>query len=97
MLRTPSSPSPSPHAVDHRLTHRETEVVRLVVEGCTNPEIAARLVISPRTVQSHVAAAMRKLDVRSRTRLAVAALREDVVPFVPLGPHARAALLVPVA
>lgn len=85
MLRTPPSPSLSFRALGHPpLTDREIEVVTLVVEGCTNPEIASQLVISPRTVQSHVASSMRKLDARTRTQLAVAALRRDVVPLVPL-------------
>jgi DNA-binding NarL/FixJ family response regulator len=73
------------------LTDREVEVIALVVEGCTNPEIATTLVISPRTVQSHVASAMRKLDVHSRTQLAVAALRLAIVPLVPHDPVATTA------
>lgn len=87
MLTVPTSPSrPLPIRVlaDPALTCREVQVVSLVVEGCTNPEIARELVISPRTVQSHVASAMRKLDARSRTQLAVAALRRGVVPLRPL-------------
>jgi DNA-binding NarL/FixJ family response regulator len=66
------------------LTTREIEIVTLVVEGLTNPEIGKRLHISARTVQSHVAAAMRKLEARSRTQLAVTALRAGVVPLEPL-------------
>lgn len=65
------------------LTLREAEVVGLLVDGLTNPEIGAALSISARTVQSHVAAAMRKLEVRSRTQLAVTALRRGVVPLEP--------------
>jgi DNA-binding NarL/FixJ family response regulator len=65
------------------LTAREIEVVALVVDGLTNPEIGVRLHISSRTVQSHVAAAMRKLGARSRTQLAVMALRSGVVPLQP--------------
>jgi DNA-binding NarL/FixJ family response regulator len=67
------------------LTAREVEIVTLVVDGLTNPEIGKRLHISSRTVQSHVAAAMRKLEARSRTQLAVTALRAGVVPLEPLG------------
>jgi DNA-binding NarL/FixJ family response regulator len=65
------------------LTAREVEIVTLVVDGLTNPEIGKRLHISSRTVQSHVAAAMRKLEARSRTQLAVTALRVGVVPLDP--------------
>jgi DNA-binding NarL/FixJ family response regulator len=55
-----------------------------VVEGLTNPEIAERLSITERTVQAHVSAARAKLDARSRTQLAVFALRRGLVPFEPL-------------
>lgn len=65
------------------LTPRELEVVRLVVEGKDNPAIAADLFLSPRTVQSHVSAALRKLDAGSRTSLAVEALRRGLVPLHP--------------
>lgn len=90
-LTSPSRPLPIRVLVDPSLTDREVQVVSLVVEGCTNPEIAELLVISPRTVQSHVASAMRKLDARSRTQLAVAALRREVVPLLPPVPDGLAA------
>lgn len=82
--RRPTTRRPSPTSATTPLTLRERDVVALVVDGLTNPEIGARLVISPRTVQSHVAAAMRKLEARSRTQLAVAALRTGVVPLYPV-------------
>jgi DNA-binding NarL/FixJ family response regulator len=66
-----------------RLTARELEVVRLVVEGFTNAQIAAHLVISVRTVQSHVKAATVKTGTRTRTQLAVTALRAGIVPLDP--------------
>jgi DNA-binding NarL/FixJ family response regulator len=58
-------------------------VVRLVVEGLTNLEIAGRLNITERTVQAHVTAARAKLVARSRTQLAVVALRRGIVPLEP--------------
>lgn len=61
------------------LTPRETEVVRLLVDGKTNPEIAAELFISERTVQSHVANVMAKLGVNSRTAVAARAVREGML------------------
>jgi DNA-binding CsgD family transcriptional regulator len=48
------------------LTERQADVVRLLVEGLTNAEIAARLVLSVRTVDTHVAAILNKLDARTR-------------------------------
>jgi DNA-binding CsgD family transcriptional regulator/energy-coupling factor transporter ATP-binding protein EcfA2 len=48
------------------LTERQADVVRLLAEGLTNAEIAARLVLSVRTVDAHVAAILNKLDARTR-------------------------------
>jgi predicted ATPase/DNA-binding CsgD family transcriptional regulator len=57
------------------LTKREVEVVRLMADGLTNGEIAARLVLSDHTVHRHVANILRKLDVRSRAAAASHAAR----------------------
>ena len=48
------------------LTARQVEILRLVADGLTNADIAERLVLSPRTVDHHVAAVLHKLDVHSR-------------------------------
>jgi DNA-binding NarL/FixJ family response regulator len=61
------------------LTERETEVVRLVGEGLTNDEIAARLVVSPATAKTHVSRAMLKLRVRDRAQLVVLAYETGLV------------------
>jgi DNA-binding CsgD family transcriptional regulator/tetratricopeptide (TPR) repeat protein len=57
------------------LTLRQLEVLELVAEGLRDSEIAARLVLSERTVGHHVAAILRKLGVRNRSQAAVEAVR----------------------
>jgi DNA-binding NarL/FixJ family response regulator len=59
------------------LSARELEVARLVVERKTNPEIAAELFLSQKTVETHLRNAFRKLDVSSRAELARAVERAD--------------------
>jgi DNA-binding CsgD family transcriptional regulator/tetratricopeptide (TPR) repeat protein len=51
------------------ITDREADVLRLVAEGLANKEIAARLHLSPRTVEKHVESLLRKTAARSRTQL----------------------------
>lgn len=51
------------------LTERELEVARLMIEGLSNREIAERLFVSVRTVESHLASARRKTGSANRTRL----------------------------
>jgi DNA-binding NarL/FixJ family response regulator len=56
------------------LTPQELQVVRLVREGLSNRDVAARLFVSPRTVEYHLSHAYQKLGVRSRGELATLAL-----------------------
>ncbi len=62
----PRGPRPATAANPAGLTSRQTEVLRLVAAGISNTEIAARLVVSGRTVDNHVSAILRKLGARTR-------------------------------
>ena len=53
----------------------EVEVLRLVMAGLTNDQIADSLFLSPRTVETHLSAAFRKLQVRNRLEVVIAAQR----------------------
>lgn len=59
-----------------RLSPREREVVAAVVDGLSNDEIASRLGIAPKTVESHLRRLFERLGLASRTELATRALRE---------------------
>ena len=63
-----------------QLSPRELEVVRLLAQGQTDREIAASLVVAPKTVAYHLDSARRKLGAHSRTALLVAALAAGVIP-----------------
>ncbi|MGW4794068.1 helix-turn-helix transcriptional regulator [Nonomuraea sp. NPDC004297] len=65
----PAAPRRSPGA-DGGLSARQLQVARLAAAGMTNQEIARQLFLSPKTVDKHVSAAMRKAGARSRTELA---------------------------
>jgi len=71
----PSSP-PKPEA----LTARELEVIHLVAEGRSNHEIAQALVISEKTVKTHVSHILGKLNLVDRTQMAIHALRGGLGP-----------------
>jgi DNA-binding CsgD family transcriptional regulator len=58
------------------VTSREMDVLRLVGQGIGNRQIGERLFLSPRTVETHVASLMRKLDVSTRADLAAMILTE---------------------
>jgi DNA-binding NarL/FixJ family response regulator len=62
------------------LTAREREVLQLAAEGCSNPAIAERLGISPRTAETHRANLMRKLALRTQTDLIRYAMQHGLLP-----------------
>lgn len=78
--RVPRGPRPSTRANPAGLTARELEILLLVAEGLRNSDIAERLSLSTRTVDHHVAAVLRKLDVKNRAEAAIAGIRLGLVP-----------------
>lgn len=61
------------------LTERELDVLELMVEGLTNPQIAEKLVVSKATAKAHVHSILQKLCATSRTQATVMALNEGLV------------------
>ncbi|MBA3946730.1 MAG: response regulator transcription factor [Herpetosiphonaceae bacterium] len=68
-----------PDAAVDALTERELEVLKLVAEGMTNRQIAQRLMISIKTVQSHRANVLDKLNLHDRTELVRYAIRRGLI------------------
>jgi DNA-binding NarL/FixJ family response regulator len=62
-----------------QLTGRERQVLQMIAEGLTNSQIAAQLVLSPRTVEVHRANLMRKLKIRSQAELVRFAIQNGLV------------------
>jgi len=67
------------HDPYERLTERERDVLKLVVEGYTTQEIANMLVVSPKTVEGHKTNLMAKLGIRNRIELVKYALRKGII------------------
>lgn len=68
-----------PKAPGHDLTERELEVLALMIEGLSNPDIAERLVVSHSTIKFHVSSILSKLGVSSRTEAVALAVQHHLV------------------
>jgi DNA-binding NarL/FixJ family response regulator len=64
---------------DRIITRREEQVLQLIADGCSTPEVAERLFISQKTVKNHLASIYQKLDARDRTQAVLQAVRMGIV------------------
>lgn len=78
LIREISRPADDLPATEEPLTEREVEVLKLVAAGLSNQEIADKLVVSERTVRTHVSNILEKLHLANRTQAALYALREGL-------------------
>ena len=74
-----TSPSKIAPTAPAGLTPREVEVLRLVAQGMTTPQIAKRLILSAHTVHAHVRSIYTKLDVNSRSRVTRYAIEQHLL------------------
>jgi two-component system, NarL family, response regulator DegU len=70
---------PNPAEEDRVITKREEEVLQLIADGCSTPEVAEQLYISQKTVKNHLASIYQKLDARDRTQAVLQAVRMGIV------------------
>lgn len=75
----PRGPRKSTRNNPAQLTGRQIEILALLKDGSQNKEIAEKLFISPKTVDHHISAILSKLDVNSRSKAVVAALRLGIL------------------
>ena len=73
------TPEPSLEENEKVVTRREIDVLQLIADGCSTPEVAERLFISQKTVKNHLASIYQKLDARDRTQAVLMAVRMGIV------------------
>jgi two-component system response regulator DegU len=73
------TPEPAAEESDRIVTRREIDVLQLIADGCSTPEVAERLFISQKTVKNHLASIYQKLDARDRTQAVLQAVRMGIV------------------
>ncbi|MEO6627532.1 MAG: response regulator transcription factor [Aquihabitans sp.] len=73
------TPEPAVEESDQIITKREIDVLQLIADGCSTPEVAERLFISQKTVKNHLASIYQKLDARDRTQAVLRAVRMGIV------------------
>lgn len=83
-LRTTSSMPTPTNIIGWRTTHalitqREIDVLQAICDGCSTPQVAARLYLSQKTIKNHLASIYQKLDARDRTQAILIALRLGLV------------------
>jgi len=64
---------------DRPITAREEEVLQLVADGCSTPEVADKLYISQKTVKNHLASIYEKLNARDRTQAVLIAVKMGII------------------
>lgn len=79
VLKKMSAQNISNKKSSYDLSERELDVIKLVIEGSSNQEIANELKLSPDTIKTHIRRIMAKMGVNDRTQIAVKALRERIV------------------
>ena len=72
-------PIPADEESERVVTKREVEVLQLIADGCSTPEVAEQLFISQKTVKNHLASIYHKLDARDRTQAVLQAVRMGIV------------------
>ena len=77
-VRSTTADTEMANAIRAELSDRELEVLKLIANGKDNAQIAAELVISPKTVKNHISNILMKLQIQNRIQAAVYAVRSGL-------------------